>query len=90
MDAMLRLSAAAVSMYDAVFYTSDTFNPQQPGDHFRDKVANQQNELDMVLRETANRAGLVLIDIPRGLTTTERVTWISARLDEEGVRPALL
>ncbi|MEO3853764.1 AAA family ATPase [Acrocarpospora sp. B8E8] len=88
-EAMLRLCASTAHMYDAVFYTSDAFDPRQPGDRFRDKVADQQAELDTTLRVTAKNAGLFLIEVPRGLTTAERVSWISARLDQTGDPAAL-
>lgn len=88
-EAMLQLCRATASLYDAVFYASDTFDPQQPGDRFRDKVADQQTQVDTTLRDTADHAGLALIDIPQRLSTTERVTWISARLAEMGVQPTL-
>ncbi|MCD0450467.1 ATP-binding protein [Actinocorallia sp. API 0066] len=88
-DAMLRLCASTTHLYDAVLYTSDTFSPWQPGDRFRDKVADQQAELDLTLRSAADEIDLPLTPIPRGLTTAERVSWVSARLAQTGVQPAL-
>lgn len=86
---MQHLAAVTADLYDAVFYATDMFDPRQPGDRFRDKVADQQADLDRTLRETARRTGLDLIDIPRDLTTAARVEWISARLARTGVQPAL-
>ncbi|WP_067475245.1 AAA family ATPase [Actinomadura hibisca] len=81
-DAMQQLAAAAAPMYDAIFYTSDTYDPRQPGDRFRDKVADLQHAMDETLRQTAYETGLPLIEVPQGLTTCQRVAWISARLDQ--------
>ncbi len=81
-DAMLQLCATTAGLYDAVLYTSDTFSTRQHGDALRSKVADQQPDIDRTLRETAAHAGLALIDIPHGLTTAERVRWISSHLQE--------
>jgi hypothetical protein len=72
-----------------VFYASDLFNPHQNGDHFRDKVAEQQVSVDEALRSEAAHAGLELINIPRDLCTTKRVDWITARLTEMDLLAAL-
>lgn len=84
-EAMLQLCAATRTLYDAVLYTSDAYNPSQPGDAWRVKVAHQQAQVDRVLRELAAQAGMALIEVPRGLTTMERVRWISARLADWGM-----
>jgi hypothetical protein len=84
-DAMLGLCAATASLYDAVLYVSDAFDPRQRGDALRSKVASQQSGIDVGLRQTAAHAGVGLIDIPRGLTTQDRVRWISGHLFETGV-----
>lgn len=68
-DAMRQLCAATADLYDAVFYTSDQFNPRQDGDRFRDKVADRQASVDEALRATAARAGLHQIDIPQDMST---------------------
>jgi predicted ATPase len=84
-DAMLQLCVATASFYDAVLYTSDTFDPRQPSDKFRSRVGDRQADVDEALRDTARAAGLKLIDIPRGLTTAERVRWASAHLATIGL-----
>lgn len=84
-DAMLGLCAATAHLYDAVLYASDVYDPRQPGDALRSKVADQQAEVDKVLREVAAHAGITLIEIPRRLTTPDRVRWISRHLAETGV-----
>jgi nicotinamide riboside kinase len=84
-DAMLGLFAATASLYDAVLYVRDTFNTAQPGDTFRSKVAGHQVLIDSALREAAIQAGVTLIEVPVGLTTAQRISWISAHLAESGV-----
>jgi len=86
-DAMLALCGATAGLYDAVLYARDTFDPHQPGDALRARVAGQQAGIDVVLRETAIEAGITLIDIPRGLATRDRVRWVSEYLAEAGVLP---
>jgi nicotinamide riboside kinase len=86
-EAMLALCAATAGLYDVVLYVSDTFDPHQPGDALRAKVAGQQAGIDVALRETALEAGITLIDIPRGLATPDRVRWVSEYLAESGVLP---
>lgn len=86
-DAMLGLVTATASLYDAVYYLSDAFDPRQPGDHWRSKVADQQAVIDAGLRQAAMQAGVRLIDVPPDLTTQGRVRWISGHLAESGVLP---
>jgi len=84
-DAMLGLCAATASLYDAVLYVSDAFDPRQREDALRSKVAGQQAGIDTALRQIAAQAGIGLIDVPRGLTTPQRVRWISGHLAETEV-----
>lgn len=79
--AMAGLCAATTGLYDVVLYTADTFNPRQPGDHFRDKVADKQHQLGALLRQELHAHRLPLIDLPTGLNTHQRVEWISACLN---------
>jgi hypothetical protein len=84
-DAMLQLCTATSTLYDAVLYTSDAYNPRQPGDAWRTKVADQQAQVDRTLRELAAQASMAFIDVPQGFTTMERVRWTSARLADLGL-----
>jgi hypothetical protein len=90
-DAMLGLSAATVGIYDAVLYVTDAFDPHQRGDDWRSKVAGQQAGIDARLRQVAAQAGVSLIEVPAGLTTQQRVRWISGHLAQlvRGILPAL-
>lgn len=84
-DAMLQLCAATATLYDAVLYTSDVYDPSQPGDAWRAKVADQQAQVDRTLRELAAQVGMVLVEVPQGLSTMDRVRWTSARLADLGL-----
>jgi len=88
-DAMAGLCRAVAGMYDAVFYTSDVFDPRAGGDTFRARVADRQHEVDHALREACADAGLPLICVPTWLSTAQRVEWISAQLTERQLLPAL-
>jgi thymidylate kinase len=90
LDAMAGLCRAVAGMYDAVFYCSDTFNPRQAGDRFRDKVADQQNDVDQALRKMCAEVAIPLIDVPPGMDTARRVAWISAKLTEKGLLQTLV
>ncbi|MEU6718370.1 AAA family ATPase [Nonomuraea sp. NPDC046802] len=87
--AMTQLCCAVSGMYDAVFYCTDAFNPDQPGDSFRSKVADRQHDIDTALRSTCAETGIPLTDVPQRLTTAARVDWILRSLAERGVLPAL-
>jgi hypothetical protein len=63
--------------------------PHQPGDRLRAKVADQQQAVDIMLRELADDIELPLIEVPKGLTTAQRVEWSSAQLRDMGAPPAL-
>lgn len=86
-DAMLQLSAAVANLYDVVFYANDMFDPHRPADALRSKVASQQSAIDQALRETATQVRIALIDIPSGMTTSERVDWVSGHLSSIGLIP---
>lgn len=62
------------------------------GDPYRAKVLDLQSAADRVVRSTCASTGQKVIDIPPGMTTTERVRWIATRLAKLGiaasVRPA--
>lgn len=90
LEAMAGMCRAVSGMYDAVFYCSDTFDPRQRGDGFRDKVADRQNDVDESLRTTCAEVGISLIDVPQGLDTAARVAWISWRLAEKKLIDALI
>jgi thymidylate kinase len=90
LKAMAELCHAVSGMYDAVFYCSDTFDPNQRRDSFRAKVADRQHDVDHELRNTCAETGVPLIDVPQGLDTAARVAWISQRLTETGLIDALI
>lgn len=85
-DAMLSLIGATRSLYDHVFYLSDAFSPWQDGDAWRSQVADQQAAIDVELRRVADQAGISLIQVPRKLTTSQRMQWISGYLADSGLQ----
>jgi hypothetical protein len=68
-----------------VFYCCDRFSQHQPGDPYRVKVLDLQSAADRVVRSTCASTGQNVIDIPPGMTTSERVRWIAARLARLGI-----
>ena len=66
--------------YDAVFYCCDNYTQQQTGDPCRAKVLGLQSAADRVTRQTCAAVGQHVIDIPPGMTTAERVNWISSQV----------
>lgn len=87
---MAELCRGVAGLYDVVYYCCDTFDPRQRGDAFRDKVAEQQRDVDAALRKTCAQATMSLTDLPQGMDTLHRVTWISRHLAENGLLTALL
>ena len=75
-------------VYDVVFYCCDTYSQEQAGDPYRAKVLDLQSAADRVVRSTCASTGQNVIDIPPGMTTTERVRWITARLTKLGITTA--
>jgi predicted ATPase len=66
--------------YDAVFYCCDNYAQQQTGDPYRAKVLDLQSAADRVVRQTCATVGQHIIDIPPGMTTAERVSWIASQV----------
>ena len=92
LDAMNTFCQAWAGAYDAVLYCCDRFSQHQHGDPYRAKVLDLQSAADRVIRSTCASTGQNVIDIPPGMTTSERVRWIAARLAKLGIttdaRPA--
>lgn len=78
--AMESFCRAWAPAYDAVFYCCDNYTQQQTGDPYRAKVLGLQSAADRVVRQTCAAAGQHVIDIPPGMTTAERVNWISSQV----------
>ena len=88
LDAMNTFCRAWAGTYDAVLYCCDRFSQHQYGDPYRAKVLDLQSAADRVVRSTCASTGHKVIDIPPGMTTTERVRWIAARLTRLGITTA--
>jgi len=87
LDAMETFCRAWAPLHDVVFYCCDQFSQQQRGDPYRARVLDLQPAADRVVRQTCAAVGQHVIDIPPGLTTAERVSWITARVARLGLLP---
>lgn len=83
LDAMETFCRAWAPTYDLVFFTSDHYD--QPNDAFRAKVSGLQDTAGTVLRETYQRLGVPLVDVPAGLETGQRVEWVARRVADAGL-----
>jgi predicted ATPase len=85
--AMQEFCRAWAPMYDVVFYCCDSYSQDQQGDPYRARVLDLQPAADRVVRQTCAAAGQRVVDIPPGMTTAERVSWITARMAKLGIAP---
>lgn len=83
LDAMEAFCRAWAPTYDVVFFTQDHYH--QPSDNFRDKVASLQHRAATTLRQLYDDLNVVVIDVPRGLETAQRVEWITQRVTHSGL-----
>lgn len=81
--AMEHFCSAWAPTYDQVFFTQDHYT--QPSDGFRAKVDGLQTTATTVLRQTYQRAGVALIDVPAKLETDQRVIWITNKVAHSGL-----
>jgi predicted ATPase len=88
LTAMEGFCRAWAPLYDVVFYCCDTYAQEQAGDPYRAKVLDLQSAADRAVRQTCAATGQRIIDIPPGMTTAERVTWVTARAAKLGVTAA--
>jgi predicted ATPase len=86
--AMETFCRAWAHTYDAVFYCCDRYDQQQHGDPYRAKVLDLQPAADRVVRHTCAATGQRVIDVPPGMTTADRVRWVSDRAADLGIAPA--
>ena len=82
LDAMESFCRAWAPTYDRIFFTQDHYS--QPSDRFRAKVDGLQAAAAVALRETYQRAGVALLDVPAGLDTDQRVQWIAQQVADDG------
>lgn len=66
--------------YDLVVYCRDQFDQSAGGDRFRQKVLNLQQDADTAVYEACKTSGVELTELPAGLSTAERVRWVSDRV----------
>ncbi|MFC5057032.1 AAA family ATPase [Saccharothrix xinjiangensis] len=85
LEAMEMFCLAWAHTYDMIVFTQDRYT--QPGDAFRAKVTDLQNDADAILRQTYTRLGVPLVELPGGLDTDERVRWVVDQAARHGVFP---
>lgn len=85
LDAMAGFCRAwAPIAYDVVFYLADRFDERPPGDDFRQKVAGLQDKTADAVLDACAEADIDLIDVPRGLSTADRVAFVADHLTRHG------
>jgi hypothetical protein len=78
------LSAAwAPGAYDAVIYVSDHFAQASGGDS--SKVLGLQTAVGRGVRQACTAAGVRMLDLPAGLDTPARVSWVDGQLRDLGL-----
>lgn len=78
--AMAGLCSAVVrDMYDAVYFIGDEYDSNATNDRLRGKVGIHQQAFGVRLSTTVAAAGVDLIRVPTGLSTTQQVDWITQR-----------
>jgi predicted ATPase len=87
LTAMEDFCRAWALMYDVVFYCCDSFSQHQDGDPYRAKVLDLQPAADRLVRQTCATVGQRVVDIPPGMSTAERVAWITTRMAKLGIGP---
>jgi hypothetical protein len=71
--------------YDLVIYCRDRFDQQAGGDQFRQKVLSLQDDADTAVYEACKASGVTMAELPTGLSTSERVRWITLRANNLGL-----
>ena len=80
LDAMEAFCRAWAPSYDVVFYCCDNYIQEQAGDPYRAKVLALQSAADRVVRQTCATVGQHIIDVPPGMTSAERVSWVASKV----------
>jgi hypothetical protein len=83
MEAMCR--AWMPQAYDVVIHCRDRFDQTAGGDRFRTRVLGLQDEADNAIYETCKATGVRILDLPKDLSTEERVRWIEAQVTRMGL-----
>jgi predicted ATPase len=64
--------------YDLVVRCTDHFAIDLATDPYRAKVTQLQDDADHVVRDALTEVGYPVIDLPMGMSTFERIAWITA------------
>ncbi|MFK0159142.1 AAA family ATPase [Streptomyces sp. NPDC090493] len=71
--------------YDAIVYCRDRYDQKAGGDRMREKVLNIQDQSDDAIYEACRAAGVPMLEMPTGLTVSERVQWTMKRVGDMGL-----
>jgi energy-coupling factor transporter ATP-binding protein EcfA2 len=71
--------------YDVVVYCRDQYDQQAGKDRMRDRVSALQQAVDTSLFEACTGIGVPMVELPTGLTTAERIQWITREVAAQGM-----
>ncbi|MFE9686803.1 AAA family ATPase [Streptomyces sp. NPDC006285] len=71
--------------YDAIVYCRDRYDQKAGGDRMREKVLSIQDESDSAIYDACRATGVPILEMPTGLTASERVEWTVGRLEIMGL-----
>ncbi|MGA5127712.1 AAA family ATPase [Streptomyces pseudogriseolus] len=71
--------------YDAVVYCRDRYDQKAGGDRMREKVLDLQDDADTAIYEACRTMGVPMLEMPVGLTVSERVQWTMKRVEGMGL-----
>ncbi|MFF1600808.1 AAA family ATPase [Streptomyces mirabilis] len=71
--------------YDAIVYCRDRYDQKAGGDRMREKVLSIQDESDAAIYDACRATGVPMLEMPMGLTVSERVQWTMERVGDMGL-----
>ncbi|MFJ8143373.1 hypothetical protein [Streptomyces sp. NPDC096013] len=71
--------------YDAIVYCRDRYDQKAGGDRMRQKVLSIQDESDAAIYDACRATGVPMLEMPMGLSVSERVQWTMGRVGEMGL-----
>ncbi|MFF4902252.1 AAA family ATPase [Streptomyces sp. NPDC001068] len=71
--------------YDAIVYCRDRYDQKAGGDRMREKVLGLQDDADTAIYDACRATGVPMLEMPTGLTVSERVSWTMQRVGDMGL-----
>ncbi|MER5382328.1 AAA family ATPase [Streptomyces sp. NPDC002688] len=71
--------------YDLIVYCRDRYDQKAGGDPMRAKVLGIQDASDTAIHEECRATGVPMLELPTGLTVSERVQWTMERVGDMGL-----